>query len=79
MNDLWEFINIRVNPKTGIRSIKVEMSLIFEFMKIVLNPLLEIEHQSALILKLRLETKTRYITEEIPYLDRHEGMQLAEL
>ena len=74
MNDLWEFINMRVNPTTGTKSIRVEMSMVFELMKIVLNPLIEIEHQSSLIIKLRLETKTRYITEEIPYLDRHEEL-----
>ena len=48
-------------------------------MKIVLNPLSDIELQSALIIQFRDEVKTRYRNEEIEIKDLHEHTPVSEL
>ena len=38
LEDTWDFISMRLNKQTKQRSQRVEMSIVFEFMKVVLNP-----------------------------------------
>ena len=53
VNDLWDLVNQKLDPKTGKQAFKIETRILTEMLFVVLNPLVTLAHQAKAIAELR--------------------------